>query len=280
MTLTVTEQRLVPATIRQEGMIVGSDGHLYAPQTEPQGRSAVTAILLRDAGLDDATIAAVVPKILAAINLSGPKLCSCLHVEGASDPMQGHGYYQCETCGGLCCSERWTGHAVATLRWTELVMQQNRHGHCVMQGLAWAKRELHTWIDRMLQTVPPVHRPLAMKQIVDHVLTNLSHIWHQQSLGNDLYQTMDPDRHPRIFEESADRLAEKLKALAQGMLTEEFIATYQQPVLSPEEALARVQMRKAQYEARKARRVEALPEAAPMDTLDDRVPIPDTVRVR
>ena len=44
----VIPERLVPVTIRQEGMIVGSDGHLYPPQREPEGRARVVALLVEE----------------------------------------------------------------------------------------------------------------------------------------------------------------------------------------------------------------------------------------
>jgi len=271
MALIATEQRLVPATIRQEGMIVGSDGHLYAPQTEPQGRSAVTAILLRDAGLDDATVAALVPKILATVNLMGPKLCTCLHVEGGTDPAHGHGYYQCETCGGLCCSERWCGHEVSGLRWMELMMQHHRHSQVVVRGLKFVHERLDRLVEWIAASVPPAHQKAAMHQALTQELGNLSHIWFQSVMGDYLYQTGEQRGGPttaRIYEEPAGVLAEKLAALKGGITPEAFIEKFgHKDHLSPEEALARVEVterkrREAQTEP------AALPEAEERDTFE------------
>ena len=261
---------LISANLRREGLVVGSDGQAYPPQLEPRGRAEVVALLLQsDAGLTSEQAEAVVPQILAAVNLLGPKLCTCLHVDGWSDPAHGHGYYQCETCGGLCCSERWVGHEVMGLRWMELMMQHHRHSQVVVRGLNFIQERMLGAIEVIARTVPPERQKAVVRRLVETELGNLSHIWFQSVMGDYLYQTGETrggPTTPRIYEESAERLVEKLHALKSGCTPEEFRAQFEfQDALAPEEALTRVEeSRHRNLEA--ARVPAALPEAEGRET--------------
>jgi len=192
----------------------------------------VALLLQSDAGLTSEQAEAVVPQILAAVNLLGPKLCTCLHVDGWSDPAHGHGYYQCETCGGLCCSERWVGHEVMGLRWMELMMQHHRHSQVVVRGLNFIQERMLGAIEVIARTVPPERQKAVVRRLVETELGNLSHIWFQSVMGDYLYQTGETrggPTTPRIYEESAERLVEKLHALKSGCTPEEFRASYDEP---------------------------------------------------
>lgn len=224
-------------------------GQQYPPQLTPRGRGEVTRLLLDEAGVAPDLAATVADKILAAVNLMGPHLCSCLHVDGGSDPAKGHGYYQCDTCGGLCCSERWCGHEVMGLVWMESVMQQNRHGHIVVKGLNWLSGRLKMAIEKIAQTVPREHQKLAVLQAIDEGLAALSDIWHQQSLGHDLYDARGQEE--RLYEQSTETLGRKLHALKAGTSQEAFLSEFQTPVLTPAAYLDR-KLQRAQGEPRKA----------------------------
>lgn len=245
-------ERLVPVSIKQDGMVVGSDGHLYPPQREPEGRAHVVALLAQTAlGVTAEQADALAWKILAAVNLAGNKICTCLHVEGGTDPAHGHGYYQCDECGGLCCSERWTGHAVAGLRWMELMMQQHRHSRIVVQGLNFILERMCLGIEGIAAGVPAgPKQKRAMRDLVCRELSNLSHIWFQSSLGDYLYDVSEArDGGPakaRIYEEPVGVLGEKLAAITGGITPEAFAERFAyQDHLTPAQALARAMPKEA-----------------------------------
>lgn len=164
-------------------------------------------------------------------------LCSCLHVEGGSDPAHGHGWFQCPDCGGMCVTEKWCGHAVAGLRWMEAMMQQHRHGQIVVQGLNFIQ-------DRMLEAATRMLPPAQGREIgrmIQRELGNLSHIWHQSSMGDSLYSK--DEARPRLYEESADVLAQKLAAVTNGVSPEEFLRAFApRDTITPAEALQRAKV--------------------------------------
>lgn len=242
--------RLVPATFRQEGMVLASDGHLYPPQKDVAGRERVVALLVKELGATDEQATALTARILAVVNLAGNKTCTCLHVEGGSDPAHGHGFYQCHECGGLCCSERWTGHAVMGLRWMELMMQQHRHARIVVQGLNYIQERMQTGVAQIAERVPPKMQKPAMLGLIARELANLSHIWFQSSMGDYLYDVSEArgggPAKARIYEEPAGVLAEKLAALTSGITPEAFLERFAHPDhLTPAQALARAMPKEA-----------------------------------
>lgn len=297
-------QRFVPLEIRREGLIVGSDGNLYPPQKDVEGRERVVALLAEEyLSTGDAlrrvadrlcpgcvgrwTLVRVgehwfhnppsddidpdylcgasavwnedsaraqnfkelTEKILATVNLNGNKVCTCLHVEGGSDPAHGHGYYQCETCGGLCCSERWAGQAVQGLRWMELMMQQHRHSQIVVRGLNFIQERLQAGVTMISERVPREQQKAAVLRLIARELANLSHIWFQSSMGDYLYQTGEQRGGPttaRIYEEPAGELAEKLAMVTGGATPEAFLERFgYADALTPAQALARAMPKEA-----------------------------------
>lgn len=221
--------------------------HVYPPQRTVEGRQRVVGLLLAEAGVAPERVEPLTDAILATVNLNGPHVCSCLHVEGGDDPAHGHGFYQCPECGGLCCTERWSGHAVMGLRWMELMQQQHRHGQIVVRGLNYVQDRLLEAVDQIAAVIPPVQQKAAMKGAIRRWLADLSHIWHQSSLGDYLYQTGDirgGPTTPRVYEESAERLGEKLAAVTSGISPEGFLARFAPTdAITPEEALRRAHQR-------------------------------------
>lgn len=151
-------------------------------------------------------------------------------------------------------------------------MQQQRYGRVVVQGLAYIQERMLEAAEQIAVLVPPVQQKQAMRDMLRCELGHLSHIWHQSTLGDYLYQTGDQRGGPttaRTYEESAAQLGAKLAAITDGTTPEQFMARFAYPdTITPEEALRR-----------SVRAPVALPAAQAQATLDAvSAPARETVR--
>lgn len=230
-----------PAVKVAAGALLQIGDEVFPPQKAVEGRQRVVGLLLAEQGVAPDRIEALTDAILATVNLNGPHLCSCLHVDGGSDPAHGHGFYQCGECGGLCVSERWCEHEIFGALWIEQVMQQNRHGHVVLKGLSWALGRLKMAVEKIAQTIPPGRQKLAILQAIDASGAMLSDYWHQNSLGFDLYDARGETE--KLYERTPENLQRVLRAVKSNTPIEAMVAEFQFQPLSPAMAMERKALR-------------------------------------
>lgn len=266
----------------------------YPPQRTPEGREAVTALLLRDAGVSADAVPQLVQRILAAVNLSGPHLCTCLHVDGGSDPAHGHGFIPCDQCGGLCVTERWCGHEVMALVWFEAMRQQHHMGSALAKAMNTMQDRLIQDVAALAQRTPPESLFPAIRARIRDWGSFVLHYVAQNCLGNYLYQKEHRTEPGRLYEWDGDEVTRRLSAVKAGAFAhaEAYIEAHPTPLLTDEAVMERAAAVQHTHElagrlgfdttAPDLRRTtptpSALPEAQPPETIEtapvqERVPV-------
>ena len=204
------------------------------PQHVPEGRDRVVDILAASGVTDPA----VADRIMAAVQHRGIRKCTCTHVEGGSDPAHQHTFYDCEKCGGLCTTERWSGHEVMTLNWYERMRQYHQATQALVRGLNFAQDGLQRDIVRLAQTVPAERLHAAIQQRIRDWMTFVCHYVLENTQGNFLYQKRHETEPGRTYEWDGDDLTARLVD-AKRLTPEAYMDKYPVALLTEQEAMER-----------------------------------------